>query len=96
MFDLDTTQDQVVIQSPPGNGILVATGKLGVDAAAPSGFDIYSVLEDGVTVANFPFATIAVNGAYRFYAINLPSGQPFPLGRFDEAVVDIAIPLNQR
>jgi hypothetical protein len=96
LFDLDTALDQVVIQSPPGNGILVATGKLGVDAAAASGFDIYSLLEDGVTVANFPFATMAVNGKYRFYSVNLTTGKAFPLGRFDEAVVDIAIPLNQR
>ena len=96
LFDLDTTQDQIVIQSPPGNGILVATGKLGVDAAAASGFDIYSVLDGGAAVANFPFATIGVNGTYRFYAINLTTGQAFSLGRFDEAVVDIAIPVNQR
>ena len=95
LFDLDTTLDQVVIQSPPGNGILVATGKLGVDAAAASGFDIYSLLDDGVTVANFPFATLSVNGRYRFYAVNLTTGQAFSLGRFDEAVVDIAVPLNQ-
>ena len=95
LFDLDTTLDQVVIQSPPANGILVATGKLGVDAAAASGFDIYSLLSDGVTVANFPFATLAVNGKYRFYAVNLTTGQAFSLGRFDEAVVDIAIPLSQ-
>ncbi len=95
LFDLDTTLDQVVIQSPPGNGILVATGKLGVDAAPASGFDIYSLLVDGVTVANVPFATLAVNGKYRFYAVNLTTGQAFSLGRFDEAVVDIAIPLNQ-
>ena len=33
LFDLDTTMDQIVIQSPPAKGILVATGKLGVDAA---------------------------------------------------------------
>jgi hypothetical protein len=95
LFDLDTTLDQVVIQSPPGTGILVATGKLGVEAAAASGFDIYSLLVDGVTVANVPFATLAVNGTYRFYAVNLTTGQAFSLGRFDEAVVDIAIPLNQ-
>ncbi len=95
LFDLDTTLDQVVIQSPPGNGILVATGKLGVDAAPASGFDIYSLLVDGVTVANVPFATLAVNDTYRFYAINLTTGQAFSLGRFDEAVVDIAVPLNQ-
>ena len=31
LFDLDTMQDQVAIQSPPGTGILVATGKLGVE-----------------------------------------------------------------
>jgi Domain of unknown function (DUF4394) len=95
LFDLDTTLDQVVIQSPPGNGILVATGKLGVDAAAASGFDIYRLLVDGVTVANFPFATLSVNGKYRFYSVNLTTGQAFSLGRFDEAVVDIAIPLSQ-
>jgi hypothetical protein len=95
LFDLDTTLDQVAIQSPPGNGILVATGKLGVDAVAASGFDIYSLLEDGVTVANFPFATLAVNGAYRFYSVNLTTGQAISLGAFDEAVVDIAIPLGQ-
>jgi hypothetical protein len=95
LFDLDTTLDQVVIQSPPGNGILVATGKLGVDAAAAAGLDIYSVLADGVTVANFPFATLAVNGGYRFFTINPTTGQALSLGRFDDVVVDIAIPLNQ-
>ena len=37
LFDIDTMLDQVVIQSPPNNGILVATGKLGVDADAAGG-----------------------------------------------------------
>jgi hypothetical protein len=95
LFDLDTTMDQVVIQSPPGNGILVATGKLGVDAGAQAGFDIYSQLAGGVTVANVPFATLMVNGKYRFYFINLTTGLATSLGSFDEAVVDIAVPLNQ-
>ena len=95
LFDVDTTLDQVVIQSPPGNGILVATGKLGVDAGAAAGFDIYSLLKDGVTVGNFPFATLAVNRTYRFYSVNATTGQAISLGRFDESVVDIAIPLSQ-
>lgn len=95
LFDLDTTLDQVVIQSPPGNGILVATGKLGVDVATASGFDIYSLLRNGMTVANYPFAALSVNGRYGFYAVNLTTGQAFSLGQFDQAVVDIAIPLNQ-
>ena len=95
LFDLDTTMDQIVIQSPPATGILVATGKLGVDAATGAGFDIYSQLANGVTVANFPFATLSVNGKYRFYAINATTGQAFSLGPFDHAVVDIAIRLDQ-
>jgi hypothetical protein len=95
LFDLDTTMDQIVIQSPPATGILVATGKLGVDAATGGGFDIYSQLANGVTVANFPFATLSANGEYRFYAINATTGQALSLGRFDHAVVDIAIRLDQ-
>lgn len=95
LVDLDTTLDQVAIQSPPGNGFLVATGKLGVDAAAAAGFDIYSLLGQGVTVGNFPFATLSVNGRYRFYSVNLTTGQAFSLGRLGDPVVDIAIPLTQ-
>jgi hypothetical protein len=56
---------------------------------------IYSLLVNSVTVANIPFATLSVNGTYRFYTVDLTTGQAFPLGRFDDAVVDIAIPLNQ-
>ena len=40
LFDLDTALDQVEIQSPANAGLLVPTGKLGVDAGADVGFDI--------------------------------------------------------
>ena len=95
LFDLDTMQDQAVIQSPPGAGILVATGMLGVDAGADAGFDIYSQLSSGVTIANIPFATLKTNGKYHFYFINLTTGDATSLGAFDENVIDIAIPLKQ-
>jgi hypothetical protein len=95
LFDLDLMQKQVVIQSPPGAGILVPTGMLGVDAGSDAGFDIYSQLSSGVTVANFPFATLMTGGKYRFYFINLTTGDATFLGTFDENVVDIAIPLKQ-
>ena len=90
-----STLDQVVIQSPPGNGILVPTGKLGVDAGASAALDIYSLLGEGVTIGNFPFAALSVNGRYRFYSINLTTGQALSLGRLGEPVIDIAIPLAQ-
>jgi hypothetical protein len=95
LFDLDTMLDQVVIQSPPANGILAATGKLGADAGAAAGFDIFSDLMRGVTIDNFGFASLIVNGKYRFYALNLTTGSATPLGLLGEAVVDIAVPLNQ-
>ena len=95
LFDFDTMQDQVVIQSPPAAGVLVATGKLGIDADSGAGFDIYSQLANGVTVANVPFATLMTDGKYRFYFINLTTGDAVSLGTFDEMVVDIAVPLNQ-
>jgi hypothetical protein len=58
LFDIDTMLDQVVIQSPPNNGSLVATGLLTVDADTPVGFDNYSQLRKGVAVANHAFATL--------------------------------------
>lgn len=93
LVDLDTMLDQVVIQSPPGNGFLVATGKLGVDASARAGFDIYSVLSRGVTVGNLSFAALSVNGKYQFFSIDLTTGHALSLGRLGDDVVDIAIPL---
>ena len=48
-----------------------------------------------MTVANFPFATLSINGRYRFYTVSLTTGKAFSLGRLDDAVVNIAIPLNQ-
>ena len=64
LFDLDTMLDQIVIQSPPGNGILVATGQLGLDAGADAGLDIYTRLSKGIAVSNHAFATLAMNGKY--------------------------------
>ena len=47
LFDIDTTMDQVAIQSPANSGSLAATGKLGVDAVGDAGFDIYSAVKKG-------------------------------------------------
>ena len=95
LFDIDTTLDQVAIQSPPGNGILVATGTLGIDAAPPAGFDIASRLIHGVTVLNGGFAALVVNGTYGFYHINTSTGQATLIHHFRVPVVDIAVSLGQ-
>jgi hypothetical protein len=95
LFDVDTTLDQIVIQSPPGAGLLVATGKLGFDAGPSAGFDIYTTVSRGVAASNRGFAALSANGVYSFYRINLMTGRAGRVGAFSDAVVDVAIPLNQ-
>ena len=80
LFDLDTTLDQIAIQSPPGNGILVATGQLGVDAGPQVGLDIYTRLDQGIAVSNRAFASLLVNGKYAFYRISVLTGKARLLG----------------
>jgi Domain of unknown function (DUF4394) len=75
LFDLDTAQDQVAVQSPPNDGRLVATGKLVVDSDGPVGFDIYTRLSNGVATSNQGFASLTVGGANGFYRINLLTGR---------------------
>ena len=95
LFDLDTALDQISIQSPPNNGNLVATGKLGVDAGAVAGFDVYSRLENGIAAANWGFAAIDAAGSRGFYRIDLLTGRAISIGTLGAPLVDIALPLDQ-
>ncbi len=99
LFDIDTNLDQISIQSPANNGILVATGRLTLDVNSPVGFDIYSTLRDGVTERNRGFATLtsAADGVARFYSVSLLTGKATLRGSFRDSnqVIDIALPLNQ-
>ena len=96
LFDIDTSLNQVVIQSPPNAGSLVATGMLTVDADRPVGFDIYTELQNNVAINNSGFASLVVGGVPGFYRVNFLTGQAFLIDYFGDAVIDIAIPLNQK
>jgi Domain of unknown function (DUF4394) len=98
LYNLDSTLDQIVVQSPPNSGALVANGKLTVDATAVVGFDTYSTLRNGITVEVQSLAAIkTADGATKLYSINVPTGKATARGAFSNqnAVIDIAIPLNQ-
>jgi Domain of unknown function (DUF4394) len=103
LYDIDTTLDQVSIQSPPNNGSLVPTGLLTVDAGTTVGFDIYTQLRKGVAVDNNAFATLVVNATTGFYRVNLFTGSATLIDNFSrdkpddfsDPVIDIAIPLKQ-
>jgi len=99
LYVIDTSQDQVALQSPPNDGTLASTGKLGKDASATTGFDIYSVVRDGMTVDVRGLASLKeANGGTSLYGISLPTGKAAYRGSFssENAVVGIAIPLAQQ
>jgi hypothetical protein len=97
LFDIDTSLDQIAVQAPPNAGTLNPTGKLGVDASSPVGFDIYSSIDStGTTVDNDAFASLTTSSGSAFYSIDPLTGRASRVGSFRVPVVDIAIPLDQR
>ncbi|MEU9289745.1 DUF4394 domain-containing protein [Streptomyces sp. NPDC048275] len=90
LFDLDTSLDQVSVQSPANAGNLAPTGKLGIDAPLNSGFDIYSSARSGTNTG------YAVTGG-QVFRVNLLTGKATSVGSFSggRRVVDLAIPLRQ-
>ena len=98
LYALDSTLDQIALQSSPNNGTLAATGKLTLDATEVAGFDIYSTVRNGVTVEVQALASIkTADGSTGLYSVKLPTGKATSRGSFGAGfmVTDIAIPLNQ-
>ena len=86
------------MQAPPNAGSLNPTGKLGIDAGNANGFDIYSTIGYGTTVANRALLSVASPDGYSatLYSVDLLIGRASKVGHFGQAVVDIAIPDRQR
>ncbi|CBG75129.1 putative lipoprotein [Streptomyces scabiei 87.22] len=96
LFDINTTSDQVVIQSPANNGTLAPTGSLGVDAQLKAGMDIYSTLSGGRTVDNAAFASLTPSGASNpsLYTVNVFTGEATVVKQFPLNITDLAISLT--
>ncbi|MGW6735431.1 DUF4394 domain-containing protein [Streptomyces sp. NPDC055013] len=96
LVDINTTTDQVVLQSPANNGTLAPTGSLGIDAGINAGMDIYSTLSGGKTVDNAAFASLTPYGAGTpsLYSINIFTGQATSVGQFPLNITDLAISLT--
>lgn len=96
LFDINTTSDQVVIQSPANNGTLAPTGNLGFDAGINAGMDIYSTLSGGKTVDNTAFASLLPYGASTpsLYTVNLFTGEATVIKQFPLNISDVAVSLT--
>ncbi|MEU8661356.1 DUF4394 domain-containing protein [Actinoplanes philippinensis] len=101
LFDINTTTDQVIDQSPANNGLLVATGNLGFNADANAGFDIFSDLTNGRTTGAIAFASLTPVvpagqiPVQNFYRIDLLTGTPTLIETFPLDVTDVAIALDK-
>ncbi|MFE0674855.1 DUF4394 domain-containing protein [Streptomyces sp. NPDC058867] len=94
LFDIDTVNDRVSLQSPANAGTLAPTGNLGVNAGPSAGFDIYYRPSDGT---NHGFAALTTAGKQQFYKVDVLTGRARLVGGFpaNRPVVDVALPLNQ-
>ncbi|MDQ4104863.1 MAG: DUF4394 domain-containing protein [Actinomycetota bacterium] len=93
LFGLDTTADQIVLQSPANSGQLAPTGKLTVDATGDAGLDIGPV-RGSPTGEQVAFATLRVGDQYGLYRVNLFTGKAETAGALGRNVIDLAIPLS--
>lgn len=94
LFDIDTTNDRVSLQSPANSGTLAPTGNLGVNAGPDAGFDIYFSHRNRT---NTGYAALRTGSSYRFYEVNVLTGAAEDHGAFpkNHQVTDVALPLNQ-
>ncbi|MGW6965095.1 DUF4394 domain-containing protein [Streptomyces zaomyceticus] len=94
LFDIDTTNDRVSLQSPVNAGTLAPTGGLGVNACPSAGFDIYYQASEG---SNRGYAALSTSGKQRFHKVDVLTGRADLIGDFpaNRQVTDLALPLNQ-
>ncbi|HEY5822070.1 MAG TPA: DUF4394 domain-containing protein [Propionibacteriaceae bacterium] len=93
LFDIDSTLDQVALQSPANSGSLAATGKLGVDVPAEVGFDIFTKLKKGKAVSSKGYITFFNQGHHMLYSVDLLTGAASYEGRQKYSVTDLAVDL---
>ena len=89
LFVLDSSVDDLLIQSPPNAGGLVVVGDLGVDFNDNVGFDIFG--------AASAFASLNTGGpATGFYSVNLTTGAATLVGDIGGGLLlaDIAIAIS--
>ncbi|CAM3877992.1 DUF4394 domain-containing protein [Kibdelosporangium persicum] len=99
LFDGDTTNDQLVIQLPPNDGVLTPVGKFGVPFEADLGADIYSDLNGGKTLTNTGFLAGRMSGSSlgSFYTFEILTGAATKVGDFPLPglpVTDVAVQLD--
>lgn len=99
LYDIDVASNKLYKQNPPNNGTLELVGSLGVEASGEGGFDISP---DNSTALAVLFGRGEEDGGdeespgnkFRFYYINLQTGEARNAGKTDREIIGLAIPTN--
>ncbi len=99
LYDIDVETDKLYKQTPPNNGTLVEVGALGVQALGEAGFDIAP--DNSVAIAalfgrGFEEGEPETSNGnkYRFYYINLETGEAKNAGKTEREIIGVAIATN--
>jgi Domain of unknown function (DUF4394) len=101
LFDVDSSLDQVAIQSPPNNGSLAPTGTLSCVAkiGPNAGFDIFSDLDGtGRTMSNTGYSAFTTTSGsstvYSLYTVDPLTANCAKVGDFPLDITDVAVALD--
>lgn len=98
LYDIDAATDKLYIQSPV-TGTLTEVGPLGIQTSGEAGFDIAP--DNSVAIAALFGRGFEIGepeespgNKYRFYYINLSTGEAQNAGKTDREITGVAIPTN--
>ena len=99
LYDIDVASNKLYKQTPPNIGTLELVGSLGIEAVGEGGFDIAP--DNSIALAVL-FGRGDEDGGneespgnkYRFYYIDLQTGEAVNAGKTDREIIGLAIPTN--
>lgn len=87
LYVIDSSNNNLYLQSPPNDGTLVLVGNLGVTANAMNGFDIGGTSNEAI-------ALLSVNNMQAFYKINLSNGSVSKTANFNQSITAMTMGLG--
>lgn len=87
LYVIDSSNNNLYLQSPPNDGTLVLVGNLGVSASGMNGFDIGGTSNDAI-------ALLSVNNMQAFYKINLANGSASKISDFNQSITAMTLGLG--
>ena len=99
LYDIDAASNSLYKQNPPNNGTLELVGALGVEISGEGGFDISP--DNSLALATLfgrgdedDDSEESNGNKYRFYYIDLQTGEAKNAGKTDRQIIGLAIPTN--